>query len=701
MPLNKSLLLLLSIPFIFGTPKKPSEWTEYLGGPDRNHFSSLSQINIQNVKQLHKAWEFHTNDSSGQMQCNPIIVHGVLYASTASIQIIALDAATGKQLWRYTDASESAWYSTNRGVTYWEKGNDKRIFFTAGNWLYALDATTGKKISTFGKEGRTDIRQGLGSLSSNKFVISSTPGTIFEDKIIMPLRLSEGADAALGFIQAFNVITGKLDWVFKTIPSPGEYGYKTWGKDNYLNKNVGAANNWSGMSIDRKRAMLFVPTGSAGFDFYGGLRKGQNLFANTLLALDARNGKRIWHYQLVHHDVWDRDLPAPPNLVTLNIRGKKVDAVAQITKQGYVYVFERETGKPVFPIDEIKVNTQGLPGETLWPTQPRPQKPLAFARNYLNENDISAIAPNREELQRIFRSIRKNPFDPPAKEGSLIFPGFDGGGEWGGASFDPETGYLYVNACEMPYILKMVDAPKQSQLNNMTDGEVVYTKNCVTCHQQNLLGNPKSGYPSLVDIGQRKDRKYISDIVSHGKGMMPGFTALTSTQKESVIDFVLKVEKKQKTSTHKNADAGETFNYNMTGYNKFLDSNGYPAINPPWGTLTAINLNTGNFVWRKTLGEFKELTAKGIPQTGTENYGGGVVTAGGLFFIGATKDEMFRAFNKLTGELLWQTDLPASAFATPSTYEVNGKQFVVIACGGTKLGTRKGDSYLAFALEDK
>jgi quinoprotein glucose dehydrogenase len=701
MPLKKSFLLLISIPFFFGTPQKPNEWTEYLGGPDRNHFSSLRQINTQNVKQLQKVWEFHTNDSSGQMQCNPIIVHGVMYASTASIQIIALDAATGKELWRHTDASDAKWYSTNRGVTYWEKNNDKRILFTAGNWLYALDALTGKKISQFGSDGRIDIRMGLGITASNKFVISSTPGTIFEDKIIMPLRLSEGADAALGYIQAFNIISGKLDWVFKTIPSPGEFGYNTWEKENYLNKNVGAANNWSGMSIDRKRAMLFVPTGSAGFDFYGGQRKGQNLFANTLLALDARTGKRIWHYQLVHHDVWDRDLPAPPNLVTLNVHGKKVDAVAQITKQGYVYVFERETGKPVFPIDEIKVNTNGLPGEVLWPTQPKPRTPNAFARNYLNENDISVIAPNRDELQRIFRSIRKNPFDPPAKEGSLIFPGFDGGGEWGGASFDPETGYLYVNACEMPYILKMVDAPLQSQLKNMTPGELVYTKNCVTCHQQNLQGNPKSGYPSLVNIGQRKEKSYIQDVITHGKGMMPGFTSLNQSQTQAVIEYLLKVEKIKAGALSPKENKKSEMSFNMTGYNKFLDSNGYPAINPPWGTLTAINLNTGDFVWRKTLGEFKELTAKGIPQTGTENYGGGVVTAGGLFFIGATKDEMFRAFNKLTGELMWQTELPASAFATPSTYEVNGKQFVVIACGGTKLGTKKGDSYVAFALGEK
>jgi quinoprotein glucose dehydrogenase len=693
----KRFLIFLVFPFLFSSPEKPKEWTEYLGGPDRNHYSSLQQINVNNVKGLQKIWEFHTNDSSAQMQCNPIIVNGLLYGSTASLEIFALDAATGKQIWRFSASKDSKWYSINRGVTYWEEGSDKRILFTQGNWLYALDAKTGSPILSFGENGKVSLSSGLDKSAEKKFVISTTPGTVFEDKIIMPLRLSESADAAMGFIQAFNIKSGKIDWVFKTIPSPGEVGYKTWEKDNYKNGNVGGANNWAGMSIDRKRGMLFVPTGSAAFDFYGGNRKGDNLFANCLLALDAHTGKRIWHFQFVHHDVWDRDLPAPPNLITINRNGKKIDAVAQITKQGYVFVFERETGKPVFKIDEVKVATNGLPGDSLSATQPIPQKPAPFARNQMTEKNINPFSENKEELISIFRKIRKNMFDPPSKEGTLIFPGFDGGGEWGGASFDPETGYMYINSSEMPNILTMVDETKQADLAKMTPGEAVYTKNCASCHSPNKEGNLKSGYPSLVDLKSKRERAMVADVISKGKGMMPGFGGLTSSEKQSLIDYLFEAENKEvgmQSTSFPNA-----IPYKMTGYNKFLDKNGYPAVEPPWGTLSAINLNTGDYVWKRPLGEDKKLTAKGIPVTGLENYGGGVVTAGGLFIIGATKDETLRIFDKKTGEIIWQTELPASAFATPSTYEVDGIQYIVIACGGNKLGTKKGDSYVAFALK--
>jgi quinoprotein glucose dehydrogenase len=695
----KKLLVLLTIPFLFSAPEKPTEWKEYLGGPDRNHYSTLKQINVSNVNNLQKVWEFHTSDTSGQMQCNPIIVNGMLYGSTASLEIFALEAATGKQIWRFSASKDSKWYSMNRGVTYWEEGQDKRILFTQGNWLYALDAITGNPVLSFGNKGKVSLSIGLGQSAEKKFVISTTPGTVFEDKIIMPLRLSESSDAALGFIQAFNIKTGKIDWVFKTIPSPGEFGYSTWGKDNYKNGNVGGANNWAGMSIDRKRGMIFVPTGSAAFDFYGGNRKGDNLFANCLLALDAHTGKRKWHFQFVHHDVWDRDLPAPPNLITINRNGKKIDAVAQITKQGYVFVFERETGKPVFKIDEVQVATNGLKGELLSLTQPIPQKPAPFARNKMTEKNINPYAENKDELISVFRKIRKNMFDPPSKEGTIIFPGFDGGGEWGGASFDPETGYMYINSSEMPNILTMVDDTKSSDLAKMTPGEAVYMKNCASCHNPNKEGNLKSGYPSLVDLKSKREKGLIVDIISKGKGMMPGFGGLSSTEKQSVVDYLFGSEKLE-VGIQSKKNQTNAIPYRMTGYNKFLDKNGYPAVEPPWGTLSAINLNTGDYVWKKPLGEDKKLTAKGIPVTGLENYGGGVVTAGGLFIIGATKDETFRIFDKKTGEIIWQTELPASAFATPSTYEVNGIQYIVIACGGNKLGTKKGDSFVAFALKN-
>ena len=688
----KKLMLLLLVPFVFAGNKKDVDWPEYLGGPERNHFSSLKQINTRNVSTLQKAWEYHTGDSSGQMQCNPIIVNGIMYATTASLELFALDAASGEEKWRFKDTRERQWYSQNRGVVYWENGSDTRILFSAGNWLYAVDAQTGKPVNSFGDGGRLNLKSGLGPQSEKKFVIAATPGTVFKNLIIMPLRMSEGNDAAPGYIQAFDIPSGKLVWVFKTIPDPGEAGYETWAKDNFLNTQVGGANSWAGMSVDRKRGIVYVPTGSAAFDFYGGNRKGDNLFANSLIALNAATGERIWHYQLVHHDVWDRDLPAPPNLVTVTRNGKKIDAVAQITKQGYVYVFDRENGTPLFDIQEVSVPTDGVQGEFLSPTQPIPVAPGPFARQGFHENEINPWAENYAQLLEQWRKFRKEVFAPPTVEGTLILPGFDGGGEWGGAAFDQESGLLYVNSNEVPNIIKLNPARK---VRSVSPGNSLYLQNCAVCHRDDLSGQPAAGYPSLQQLQNRKTRKEIQDVIKGGKGMMPGFPQLDPNQLNILTDFLMGSEKQSNVETA----SSTTLPYAFDGYTKFLDKNGYPAITPPWGTLTAIDLNSGKHVWKKTLGEYKELTTRGIPPTGTENYGGAVVTRGGLLFIAATRDETFRAFDKKTGQLLWQTELPASAFATPSTYEVKGKQYIVIACGGNKLGTKKGDSYMAFCIK--
>jgi len=484
-----------------------------------------------------------------------------------------------------------------------------------------------------------------------------------------------------------------------TIPYPGEFGYDTWDKNNYKNEDVGAANNWAGMAIDRQREILYVPTGSAGYDFYGGNRPGKNLFANCLLALNANTGKRLWHFQFVHHDVWDRDLPSAPTLVTVNRGGKMIDAVAQITKSGFVFVFDRTTGKSLFPIKEIPVPTNGVVGEKPWPTQPVPLKPAPFARQSMTEKDLNPFAENKPELSITLKATRhRNQFEMPSKQGTLIFPGYDGGGEWGGAGYDPETGLLYVNSNEMPWIMTLVDKPKADKLAQLPTGERAYAQYYTACHGNHRKGNAKSGYPSLIDIGARRDRPFLHSIVKGGRGMMPGFGYLTEPARVALVSFLLGEEKKE-VSGEAVIDKFVRVPYKTTGYNKFLDKNGYPAINPPWGQLSAINLNTGEYAWKVTLGELKELTARGIAPTGCENYGGPVVTAGGVLFIAATKDGMFRAFDKKTGKILWETKLPAAGFATPSTYQVNGKQYVVIACGGTKLGTPKGDSYVAFALE--
>ncbi|WP_221391661.1 PQQ-binding-like beta-propeller repeat protein [Dyadobacter sp. NIV53] len=674
-----------------------TEWTEYLGGPDRNHYSDLTQINPENVKDLKVAWTYSTPDS-GQMQVNPIIVKGIMYGVTSTVQAFAVDAATGKEIWHFGDKSKIG-SNTSRGLTYWSDGEDQRILHAMGPYLYALDARTGKLIESFGDGGKLDLHTGLPEIAKDKYMVSNTPGTIYEDLIIMPLRLSEDSDAAPGDLRAFNVRTGKLVWTFHTIPYPGELGYETFPPDAYKNTYTGGANNWAGTAIDRKRGILYVPTGSAGYDFYGGKRKGQNLFANCLLAIDARTGKRLWHYQTMHHDMWDRDLPAPPNLITITKNGRRIDAVAQVSKQGYVFIFDRVTGKPLFPIKEVVAPKSELPGEFSWPSQPVPSLPAPFARQAytLTEKDISSFAQDRDSLVMKFKTYKKNMFAAPGKEGTVILPGFDGGAEWGGAAADPQEGILYVNSNEMAWILTMKDTPKASEMTSLSPGEKVYTTYCPTCHGAQRKGNAKSGYPSLIDVGLRRDRSFVSNIITSGKGMMPGFTMLTADEKNALISFLFNDEKVEAVST-----TSETRKiyvpYQSTGYNKFLDSKGLPAISPPWGTLNAIDLNTGKYLWKIPFGEVAELKAKGYPNTGTENYGGPVVTKSGLLFIAATKDGKFRVFNKKTGKLLWETVLPAAGFATPSTYQVNGKQYVVIACGGTKLGTKKGNQYVAFAL---
>ncbi len=570
---------------------------------------------------------------------------------------------------------------------------------TIGPNLWAIDARTGKPIESFGDGGKIDLHKGLPEVAKDKFIISNTPGTIFEDLIVMPVRLSEGADAAPGDIRAFNVITGELAWTFHTIPYPGEFGYETFPKDAYLNNYTGAANNWAGMAVDRKRGILYVPTGSAGYDFYGGNRKGQNLFANCLLALDARTGKRIWHFQTTHHDIWDRDLPAPPNLITVEHNGKKIDAVAQVSKQGYVFLFDRVTGKPLFPIKEVPVPQNALRGEVPWKTQPIPTKPAPYARQ--KDTDISPYAENREELLAKLKTYRRQLYAPPSTEGTVILPGFDGGAEWGGAAADPHKGILYVNANEMAWIQTMKETPNDAALSGLPLGEKTYMNYCVACHGPDRKGNTASGYPSLVDIGQKRSKLYVNAMINNGKGMMPGFNFISKEEKQALVQFLFDEEKKEVASTSSNRTVTSNrikLPFQMTGYNKFLDSKGLPAITPPWGTLSAIDLNTGEYLWKIPFGHEPALLEKGIKNTGSENYGGPVVTASGLLFIAASKDGMFRVFDKNNGKLLWETKLPAAAFATPATYEINGKQFVVVACGGTKLGTPKGNKYVAFAL---
>lgn len=679
-------------------PKREyTTWSSYLGDSGRSHYSALSQITPENVAGLKVAWSYEAPDF-GQMQMNPIVVDSILYGVTAALRVIALSGETGEEIWQFGD-SVQVWHSTSRGVSYWEKGDDKRILCTRGPNLFALDALTGKPISSFGINGKIDMRSGMPESAKEKFVISNTPGAIYKDLIVMPLRLSEGAGAAPGNIMAFNVQTGAVEWVFHTIPHPGEAGYNTWeDKEAYTSDIVGAANNWAGMAVDDETGIIYVPTGSAAPDFYGGIRTGSNLYSNCLLAMDANTGKRLWHFQFTHHDIWDRDPPAPPNLLMVERAGIKIPAVAQVTKQGYVYAFDRKTGEPLFDIEEVPVPPSTLEGEKAWPTQPIPVKPKPFARQSteLTENHVSPFAKNQDSLRQILKTVEKRQYAPPGLEPMLLFPGYDGAAEWGGTAADPEDGIIYVNANEMPWIMQM--GVNDTELSNLPMGEATYKKYCVTCHQPDRKGLAASGFPSLIDIELRKGRDEILDIVTHGKGMMTGFPQLKIEEKNALLRFLFNQEVKHDIA--ENSKKKEVFKlpYKHLGYNKFLDSKGLPAIEPPWGTLHAINLNTGEYIWSVPFGNTPELGQKGIG-TGTENYGGAVVTENGLLFIAATRDGYFRVFDKHTGELLWEYKLPAAAFATPAMYEVNGKQYIAIACGGEKLGTEKGNKILAFALE--
>lgn len=617
-----TLLLLCPILRVSGDRHRTSytDWLSVGGDHGRMRYSHLDQINRANVKELGVAWIYHTGDLDDErkttIECTPLVIDGVMYITTALSKVVALDATTGRELWKYDPyrlgrPAVIASAGVNRGVAYWSDGKPngaRRILHgTADGRLISLDARSGRPDAGFGEDGVIDLRKGMDrDLSRMPYGLTSVPA-VYEDIVILGFSCGEGPEpAAPGDVRAFDVRTGKEVWRFHTVPRPSEFGHDTWEGDSWRDR--GGANAWGGVSIDEQQGIAFVGLGSAAFDFYGGDRKGQNLFANSVLALDARTGKRLWHFQTLHHDLWDHDLPTSPTLVTVRHQGKRTDAVAQVTKTGYVFLFDRMTGKPLFDIEERSVPSSDVPGEQAWPTQPIPVKPPPFSKQYFGEDDITDISKEAHEfVWRKYKTLRAGPaFTPPSLQGTVVIPGFHGGATWSGASFDPTTGILYVSSNNVPNLVTLVKAAQ-----------------------------------------------------------------------------------------------GKKYPYTHAGYIRFLDSEGYPAIKPPWGQLTAVDLNRGEFVWQVPLGEYPELKARGVPQTGTENFGGAIVTAGGLVFIGGTKDEKFHAFDKATGRLLWEYKLDAGGYATPCTYAVNGRQFVAIAAGGGgKLATKSGDAFVVFALPD-
>ena len=583
-----------------------TDWRNVGNDKGGTRYTPLRQINRDNVKNLQVAWTYRGEGVSpgSTIECTPVVVDGVMYVTTPALKIVALDAATGRELWKYDTHSGGV----NRGIAYWsddKPGGQRRVLMgTPDGRMLSLDARTGVPDPGFGVNGTLDLRAGIErDIRNTAYGVTSAPA-VFENLVIPGFLVSEGQPGAPGDIRAFDVRTGKEAWRFHTVPRPGEAGNETWEGDGWKERT--GVNAWSGFTLDTKRGILFCGTGSASSDFYGADRKGDDLYANCTLALDARTGKRLWHFQIVHHDIWDHDNPCPPIMVTVAQNGKRRDAVAQLTKTGYCYLFDRVTGEALYGTTEVSVPASDVPGERAAITQPMPLKPPPFSPGLFTLDDITNISPAAHAfaLERL-RGLHYGQANlPPSVAGTIVTPGFHGGATWSGGAYDPTTGLLYVNSNNVPYIAV-------------------------------VKPNPTGGY----DFG---------------------------------------------------------------GYTYFFDQNGYPANKPPWGILTAIDVNRGAFAWQIPLGEYPELTAKGVPQTGTENFGGTIVTGGGLVFIGGTKDEKFHAFDKTTGKLLWETRLPAGGYATPCAYMVNGRQYVVIAAGGGgKQRTKSGDSYIAFALPSK
>ncbi len=763
-------------------------WPAYGGQPAQDHYSSLAQINRENVKNLRVAWTFDTGEK-GSVESTPVIVGRMLYTYTPSLKVVALDAATGKLIWTFDSGNHEP--DASRGVSYWSDGKESRLFAGMRNLLYALDPATGRPIESFGEGGFVDLRKGLRGDYKMQSIGLTSPGVIYKDLIIVGGRDPETHPAPPGDIRAFDVRTGALRWQFHTIPRPGEAGYETWPKEAW--KTAGAANNWAGMALDEKRGIVYVPTGSAVFDFYGGDRAGDDLFSDCELALDAETGRLLWYFQGVHHDIWDRDFPAPPSLVTVKRDGKSVDAVAQTTKQGWMFLFDRVNGKPLFQIEERKVLQSAVPGEATSPTQPVPLQPEPFTRQVVDESTLTNRTPEAHAaaLRQLHTFAGGTQFVPGVLgQPTLEFPGVGGGAEWGGSAVDPNTGVIYINANQVAFtttlvkndpsagigartyqsqcavchgvertgappaypsligVLDRITAPQVAEIihqgrgrmssfpnlegarldalfeylrtgkdagaasdagpaastdadEDSDDPEViaghgVYTARCSSCHGATRQGSPPA-YPSLLGVGQRMNASQVTDLIQKGKKAMPAFPSIKDHELDTLLRFLGVGAQSIGAAAD---DAASEMPYNITGYTRFDDAEGYPAVAPPWGTLSAIDLNAGKYLWKLPLGEYPELAAKGVKNTGTENYGGPIVTAGGLVIIAATDfDRKIRAFNSRTGELLWEETLPFSGVATPATYMVDGKQYIVIAtCGARDPESPQGAAYVAFAL---
>ena len=655
-----------------------TNWHRSLGDATSSRFSALAQINRENVKRLEVAWTYHSKDGVGNIQCNPIIVDGVMFAPTAGHHIVALDAATGVELWRFKPEIRKGGmrledFPARRGLLFWpgDREAPARILFTCGNWIYALDPKTGQPLGGFGDNGRTALPTG-----------GTVAGAVFKNVLVVP-----------GFnrdVFGCDIRNGKPLWTFHTLPQTGEYGHETWSRVS------DGANCWGGMALDEQRGIAYLATGSPKPNFVGTGHHGDNLFSNCLLALDALTGKRLWHFQEIRHDIWDWDIPAPPNLVTVNRDGKRVDAVAQVTKLGNTLLLDRVTGQPLFPVRLRRAPTSKLPGEQTAPYQPDIQLPEPFARQQFSPAEVTTRSEEaRGYIEKRVANVNSGWFEPFEEGKPTVLYNIHGGAEWTGAAFDPTSGCLYVSANEIPWIVTVFsDEPEPApDPKNPTLGEKLYQQNCASCHGPDRIGIGTA--PPLRGLRHRLRDSDVLALLKTGRNLMPPAPPMTEAEQKALLDFIFLRDRTQPVSPAKPSRPAYTHN----GYPKLLDHENYPGNKPPWGTLNCVDLNTGKLRWKVPLGEHPELTAQGVPKTGTENFGGAMVTAGGLVFCSGTRDNLIRAFDAKTGDELWSHQLPLHGTAPPATYSVKGRQFVVIAAtGGGKLGGATGDAWVAFAI---
>lgn len=674
-------------------------WSVYKGDAASSSYSALRQINHESVHRLEVAWEHSFKDvepgqSFGKYECNPIVVGDIMYCTSPRSWAYALDARTGEEIWSFDPFDGARGGGMKRGVTYWERSNVRRILFTASNFLYSLNAVDGKPDPDFGDNGRVNLNEGLGVNPDSVWVRPTSPGMIYQDLIIMGSEVAEIHGAAPGHIRAYDVRTGNIAWIFHTIPQPGEFGYDTWPADAW--KYVGGANNWGGMSLDQKAGIVYAPLGSPTYDFYGADRPGMNLFGNSLVALDAATGERKWHFQTTHHDVWDYDLPAPPSLIDLG----NIPAVSLVTKTGFIFLFNRLDGTPLFPIDEKPMPSTDMPGEEVWPTQPIPRLPAPFVRQQIDSSGFESIPDSlRTMAMQRFRELAfEGLYTPPSRQGTLMLPGTRGGAEWGGSAVDPATGVLYINGNESPEIMTMQPAwGEKDGRDQLSRGHRLYLSHCALCHGGERQGRVPN-FPDLLALPDKYSKTSTTQIIQQGQGRMPAFSHLSDRAIQSLVDFLYATESAEaKADENEDAEVSKDGYRNVSAYSFFRDAEGYPAIDPPWGTLNAVDLRTGTYLWKTPLGNFPERQQVGGPETGTENWGGPLVTAGGLVFIAATQDAYFRAFDKETGQLVWQYELPGFGYATPATYEIAGKQFMSISV--TRNDAEGTSSILTFSLD--